>query len=76
MMKRLKFDHTDKLYMHKLKSIQENETHKYPWDFEINMDHLISVKRSELVLNNKENNSYRVPADHKVKIKENENIEG
>ena len=34
-------------------SVQENETHKLLWDFEIQTDHLISAKRSDLVIANK-----------------------
>ena len=36
--KKLKFDHTIKWYMHKSKSVQENEKHNIPWDFEIQTD--------------------------------------
>ena len=40
--KKLKFDHTTKWYLHNPESAPENETHKIPWDFEIQTDHLIS----------------------------------
>ena len=40
--KKLKFDHTNKWYMHNPESILENEVHKIPSDFEIQIDHLIS----------------------------------
>ena len=33
--KKLKFDHTNKWYMHNPESVLENETHKLRWDFEI-----------------------------------------
>ena len=36
--------------MHKLKSVQENETQIILWDFEIQMDHLIPALRPDLVL--------------------------
>ena len=39
--KELKFDHTNKWYMHNPESILENEMHKLLWDFEI---HLISAR--------------------------------
>ena len=29
-------------------SVQENEAHKIPWDFEIKTDHLISIRRLNL----------------------------
>ena len=41
--KELKFDHTNKGYVHNPASVPENETHKLLWDFEIKMDHLIST---------------------------------
>ena len=39
--------------MHKPESIQENETHKILWDFEIQTDDLIPVSRLDLVLINR-----------------------
>ena len=42
--KKLKFDHTNKWYMHNQESVLENETHKLLWDFEILTDHLKSTK--------------------------------
>ena len=50
--KKLKFDHIIKLYMHKLESVLENETHKIHWDFTIQIDHLIPTKRPDLVIIN------------------------
>ena len=41
MCKKLKFDHTNKRYMHNPVPILENATHKLPWDFNIQTDHLI-----------------------------------
>ena len=35
MYKKLKFDHTNKLYMHNPTSVLENDTHKLQWDFGI-----------------------------------------
>ena len=35
---RLKFDHTDKYYMHKIKPVLENESHKILGDFKIQTD--------------------------------------
>ena len=50
---------------------------KIAWEFEIQTDYPISAKRSELMMVKKKMRTYRivyfaVPADHKVKIKENE----
>ena len=35
MCNRLKFDHTNKWYMHNPASVLENDTHKLQWDFDI-----------------------------------------
>ena len=43
--KKLKFDHTTKWYMHKLEFLRENESHKIIWDFEIQTDHPIQKTR-------------------------------
>ena len=46
--KRLKFYHTTTWYIHKPKSVRGNETHKIPWDIEIQTDNLIPVRRIDL----------------------------
>ena len=52
--KKLKFDHIDKEYMYKLKSLLEIEAHKILCDFDIQTVHRISVRRRpDLVLINK-----------------------
>ena len=48
--KKLKFNHTNKWYLHNLESVLENETHKLLWDFELQTNHLISVRRPDLVI--------------------------
>ena len=78
--KKINFDHTKKWYMHKPESVLENETHKILWDFEIKTDHLIPARRPDLVLINKKERTcqlvdFAVPADHRVKLKENEKID-
>ena len=45
--KRLKFDHTTKWYLQKPESVIENETH---YDFEIQTDLLIPLRRSNRVV--------------------------
>ena len=58
------------------KCVPENETHKLLWDFEIQTDHLIDL----VIINLKEKEkirthrivSFAVPAEHRVKLKENE----
>ena len=63
--------------MHNSESVQENETHKLFWDFEIQTDYLISAKRPNLTITNKKERTCRivdfaVPVDHRVKLKEEE----
>ena len=48
-----KFDHTNKWYLHNPASVLENDTHKFLWDFDIQTDHLISIKRPDLIIINK-----------------------
>ena len=45
--KKLKFDHSNKCYLHKYESDWDNETHKILRDFELKTDHLIPVRRQE-----------------------------
>ena len=73
--KKLKFDHTNKWYMHSPESVRENKTHKLLWDFDIQTDHLISTRRPDLIIiNNKERTcrivDFAVPADYGAKLKE------
>ena len=56
--------------MPKPESVQENETHKILWDFEIQVDHFIPARQPDLVIFNNKKNSV-VPAEYRVKIKEN-----
>ena len=60
-------------------AIQENDTHKPLWDFDIQTDHLISARQPDLIIiNNKKKKKtckivvFAVPADHRVKLKESE----
>ena len=53
MCKKFKFDHAIKWYMHNPASVLENDTHKLLWDFYIQMNHLISVRRPDLIITNK-----------------------
>ena len=45
MCKKLKFGHTNKWYMHNPEAVQENDTHKLQWDFDIHTNHQISARR-------------------------------
>ena len=51
--KKFKFDQTNKRYLHNPKSVLENETYKIIWNFEIQMDYLISARRPDLQIINK-----------------------
>ena len=51
--KKFKFDHTNKWYMPNRPAILENDTNKLQWDFDIQMDHLISARRPNLIINKK-----------------------
>ena len=76
--KKLKFDQTVRWYMYKTESVLENEKHKILWDFEIQRDHLISSRKLDLTIVNKERKTWRISyfavlADQRTKIKENNN---
>ena len=51
-------------------------THKLLWDFDVQMDHLISVRRPDLIIIDKKKKKickivdFAVPADHRIKLKE------
>ena len=79
--KKFQFDHANKSYMHNPEPVLENDTRNLLWDFEIEMDHLISARRPDLVIANNNNNKkkrtcgvvdFTVSADHRVKLKESE----
>ena len=48
--KKLKFDHTNKWYLHNPESVLENETHKLFWNVEIQTDHQISARQPDQYL--------------------------
>ena len=73
--KKLKFEHTNNWYIHEAESVPENETQKLSWDFEIQMDHLISARRPGLVIVNRKKKKkkrtslvvdFAVSADHRL----------
>ena len=72
----IKFDRTNRWYMHNPASVQGNNTHKLLWDFDIQMDPLISAKRSNLKIIKKKKKrickivDLAVPADYRIKEKE------
>ena len=73
--KKLKFDHTNKWYIHNPASLLENDTHKLLWDFNIQTGYLILARRSYLIIIDKKKRickiaDFAVPADHWIKLKE------
>ena len=46
--------------MHNPTPVQENDTHKLQWDFDIQTDHLISARRPDLIIINKKNKSVKL----------------
>ena len=74
---------TNKWYMHNPTTVLENETRKLLWDSEMRTDHLISARRPNLTIIKKKKKKKKkreickivdvaLPADHRVKLKENE----
>ena len=57
--------------MHNPASVLENGTHKLLWDFDIQTDHLISTRRSDLIISNNNNNNKK----KKKKKREGENLQ-
>ena len=63
--------------MHNLAAVLENDTHKLLWDFDLQTEQLISVRRTDLIQINKKKRTckivdFAVPADHRIKLKESE----
>ena len=57
--------------------VLENDTHKLLWDFNIQTDHLIPVRRPDpIIINKKKKKSickivdFAVPGDHRINLKE------
>ena len=56
-------------------AVQENDTGKLLWDFNIQTDHLIPAKRPYLIIINKRKRickifDFAVPGDHRINLKE------
>ena len=56
--------------MHKPESVLENETFKILWDFEIQTDHLIPTRKSDLVIINKKKKKKKKKKKEKAKQKQ------
>ena len=66
--------------MHNPATILVNDTHKLQWDFDIQTDHRISARRPDLIIINQKKKiskivDFAVPAHHRIKLKECENID-
>ena len=53
MCKKFQFDHTNKWCMHNPASALEYDTHKLPWDFDTQTDHVILARRQDYIIINK-----------------------
>ena len=63
--------------MHNPAPVLENDSHKLLWDFKIQTDYLIPVRRPDLIIINKKKRickivDFAVLADHKINLKESE----
>ena len=63
--------------MHNPANVLVNDTHKLLWDFDIQMDYLITVRRPDLIVINIKNENMRncgirCTDDHRMKLKESE----
>ena len=59
--------------MHNPAPVQENNTHKLLWGFDVQTDHLISARRPDLIIINKKKRTckivdFAVPADYRIKL--------
>ena len=80
MCRKFQFDHTNKWYMHNPAPILENDSHELLWGFNIQTDHIIPARRSDIIIIKKIKNKKRickifdfaVPADHRINPKESE----
>ena len=57
------------MHMHKPASILENDTHKLLWDFDIQTDHIIMARGTNLIVIKRKKSickivDFAVPADH------------
>ena len=73
------FEDGDKWYEHEPESVLENEDYKILWDFSIQTDHVIEVRKPDLVVADKKERSckiidFAVPRDSRIE-KEKDKIE-
>ena len=75
-----KFDYTTKWYVQNPPSVLENKTNKLLWDFDKVTYHLIISRQPDLIIINQKKTickivDFTVPADHRIKLKENEKMD-
>ena len=63
--------------MHNPAPVQENDSHKRLWDFNIQTDHLIPAKRPDLIIINEKKRickivNFAIPADHRINLTKSE----
>ena len=66
--------------MHNQRLVLENDTHKLLWNVDIQTEHLISAKRTDLMIIKKKRKEkwtckildFAVPSDHRVRLTESE----
>ena len=63
--------------MHNTAPVQEYDSHKLLWDFNIQTDHLMPARRPDLIMINKKKKickivDFAVPVDHRIILKESE----
>ena len=58
--------------MHNPAPVLENDTHKLQWDFDIHTDHLISARRPDLIIINKNRECVKLSTllSRQIKLKE------
>ena len=60
--------------MHNPESHLENNAHKFPWNLDIQTNHLISARRPDLIIIIKKRTfkivDFAVPTGHRIKLKE------
>ena len=75
MCKKFRNDHTNKWYIHKPAFFLEKDIRKILWDFDIQMDHLITARRTDIIIIKKKNRIHKIVnlavlADQRKKQKE------
>ena len=77
MCRKFQFDYTNKWYMHISAPVQENDSQRLLWDFNIQTDYLIPARRPDLIIINKKMRickivDFAIPADYRINLKESE----